>query len=138
MKRVTNTNLLFWVNLQKALTEHFLQGNIPLKHLLNAKPPFMSWRRSAFNEVIDWAPSPSKDQHHFTQLCIYSEFIWNKNYIRMIFLNCRMGKNVILVIWYLTKMKLWKIPRKWNYFSTFIRFTKNVCQKIKYLRMLSC
>ena len=26
----------------KALTEHFLQGNVPLMHLLNAKPPFMS------------------------------------------------------------------------------------------------
>ena len=24
----------------KALTEHFLLGNIPLRHLLNAKPPF--------------------------------------------------------------------------------------------------
>ena len=28
--------------LTKALTEHFLQGNVPLGHLLNAKPPFMS------------------------------------------------------------------------------------------------
>ena len=28
--------------LTKALTEHFLQGNVPLRHLLNAKPPFMS------------------------------------------------------------------------------------------------
>ena len=40
----------------KALTEQFLQGIIPLSHQLNAKPPFMSWRRSAFNEVNDWAP----------------------------------------------------------------------------------
>ena len=38
-------------NLTKALTEHFLQGNVPLRHLLNAKPPFMSWT----NEVNDWA-----------------------------------------------------------------------------------
>ena len=54
MRRVTNTNLLFWVNLPKpSLTEHFLQGNVPLRHLLNAKPPFISWRRSAFNEVND-------------------------------------------------------------------------------------
>jgi hypothetical protein len=30
--------------------EHFLQGNGPLKHLLNAKPLF------AFNEVNDCAP----------------------------------------------------------------------------------
>ena len=28
-----------------------------LSYLLNAKPPFMSWRRSAFNEVNDWALS---------------------------------------------------------------------------------
>ena len=37
--------------------EHFLQGNVPLRHLLNAKPAFMSWRRTAFNEVNDWAQS---------------------------------------------------------------------------------
>ena len=37
--------------------EHFLQGNIPLRHLLNAKPPFNYERRSAFNEVNAWAPS---------------------------------------------------------------------------------
>ena len=37
--------------------EHFLQGNVPLRHLLNAKPLFMFWRRSAFNEVNDWALS---------------------------------------------------------------------------------
>ena len=57
MRRVTNTNLLFWVNLwlTKALMEYFLHGNISLRHMLNAKPPFMSWRRSAFNEVNDWA-----------------------------------------------------------------------------------
>ena len=42
-------------SLTKALMEHFLQGNVPLRHLLNAKSPFMSWRRSAFNEVNDWA-----------------------------------------------------------------------------------
>ena len=35
----------------KALTEHFFQGNILLMHLINAKPTFISWRRSAFNEV---------------------------------------------------------------------------------------
>ena len=53
MRRVTNTHLLFWVH----LTEHFLQGNVPLNHLLNAKPPFMYWQRSAFNEVNNWAPN---------------------------------------------------------------------------------
>ena len=42
--------------LTNALIDHFLQGNVPLRQLLNAKPPFMSWRRSAFNEVNNWAP----------------------------------------------------------------------------------
>ena len=41
--------------LLRALTEHFLQGNVLLRHLLNAKPPFMSCRRSAFDEVNDCA-----------------------------------------------------------------------------------
>ena len=31
--------------------------NIPLRHLINAKTQFMSWQRSAVNEVNDWAPS---------------------------------------------------------------------------------
>ena len=35
--------------------EHFLQGNVSLRHLLNAKLPFMSCRRSGFNEVNDWS-----------------------------------------------------------------------------------
>ena len=37
--------------------EHFLQENVPIRHLLNAKTQFMSWRRSAFNEENDWAPN---------------------------------------------------------------------------------
>ena len=39
----------------KALTEHFLQGNIPLRPPINAKPPLMPWWRSAFYKVDDWA-----------------------------------------------------------------------------------
>ena len=35
--------------------EYFLQGNVPLRPLLNTKPPFKSWQRSALNEVNDWA-----------------------------------------------------------------------------------
>ena len=35
----------------KALSDHFLKGNVQLMHLLNAKPSFMSWQRSASNEV---------------------------------------------------------------------------------------
>ena len=53
MRSVTNTNLLFWVNLPM---EHFLRENVPLRHvILNVKTLFMSWWRSAFNEVNDWA-----------------------------------------------------------------------------------
>ena len=33
--------------------EHFLHRNVPLRHLLNAKPLITSWRRSVFNEVND-------------------------------------------------------------------------------------
>ena len=55
MRRVTNTSLLFWVNIPS------LNGALPSEemfhYLLNAKPPFMSWPRSAFNEVNDWAES---------------------------------------------------------------------------------
>ena len=40
--------------LTKALTEHFLKVNVPLRHLLNVKPQFMSCQRSVFNEVNDW------------------------------------------------------------------------------------
>ena len=55
MRRVTNTCLLFWFNLPtKSLTEHFLQGNVPLRHLINAKNPFMSRRRSAIIKVSKW------------------------------------------------------------------------------------
>ena len=41
MRRVTITNLLFF-NFTNALTEHFIQENVLLRHLLNAEPPFMS------------------------------------------------------------------------------------------------
>ena len=33
--------------------EQFLQGNVPLRHLLNEETLFISWRISAFNEVND-------------------------------------------------------------------------------------
>ena len=34
--------------------EHFIQWNVPLRHLLNVKTQFISWQRSAFNEVLKW------------------------------------------------------------------------------------
>ena len=33
MRRVTNRNTLFWVNLPKPKKEQFLQGNVPLKQM---------------------------------------------------------------------------------------------------------
>ena len=35
--------------------EHFLQGNVPLNHLLNEKPLFMTRWSSANYEANDWA-----------------------------------------------------------------------------------
>ena len=49
MRRATNTNILFRVN----LPEHYLQGNVLLRHLLNAKNLRLCL---AFKEVNDWAP----------------------------------------------------------------------------------
>ena len=42
--------------------EHFLQGNVPLSHLLNAKAQFKSWWRSVFNEVNDWGSTSFASQ----------------------------------------------------------------------------
>ena len=35
------------------LPEQFLQGNVPLRHLLNAKSLFMPWMWSAFNAILN-------------------------------------------------------------------------------------
>ena len=49
------SNLHFWVHLlSKALTKHFLQGNISFL-MINTKPLFMSWWKSAIKEVNYWA-----------------------------------------------------------------------------------
>ena len=57
--------------LTKALTEHFLQGNVRLRLQLNSKPLFMSWWRSAFNKVNDWALYTSRSQK-------LSKYLFNK------------------------------------------------------------
>ena len=66
--------------LTKALPEHFLQRNVPLRHLLNAKPLFMSWQWSAFNEVNDWAPKESismtSNLPHFWTSSSHSAYGW--------------------------------------------------------------
>ena len=66
--------------LTKALPYHFLQRNVPLRHLLNAKPLFMSWQWSAFNEVNDWAPKESismtSNLPHFWTSSSHSAYGW--------------------------------------------------------------
>ena len=62
--------------LAKALTEHLLlQGNVPLRHLLNSKPQFISWQ----NEVNDWALSllrtNSDISSNFTILWIFRALV---------------------------------------------------------------
>ena len=54
MRRVTNT---------KPLRSTFLQGKVPSA---NAKPQFMSSRRSAFNEVNDWVLRAHLLLHYFS------------------------------------------------------------------------
>ena len=60
----------------KALTEHFLQGNVPLRDLLNAKSLFMSWWRSAYYEVNDWGLLP----------CVVVVEMSSKRYVLLIML----------------------------------------------------
>ena len=38
--------------------EQFLQGNVPLRHLLNEETSFMSWQRSAIKELNDLVLNP--------------------------------------------------------------------------------
>ena len=77
--------------IQNALIEHYIQENVPLRHLLNTKPPFMSWRRSAFNEVNDWAlnSATTKIQDLFSMIK-------------------RIGKVIVVVNHYLFQFPLFK------------------------------
>ena len=60
--------------------EHFLQGNVQLRHLLNAKPSFISCLRSAFNEVNDRALSTYyQPDHNYTKIL----YDWNKYLIKI-------------------------------------------------------
>ena len=63
----------------KALTEHFLQGNVPLMHLLNAKPLLISCWRSAFNEVNDYILGPNfyKNNYCFFRYRETNSKSWN-------------------------------------------------------------
>ena len=57
MRKVKNKNIIFWVNILTPLSHPFLHENVTFRHLLNSKPPFMTWRRSAIIEVNNWAPN---------------------------------------------------------------------------------
>ena len=94
MRRVTNTNLLFWVTLPKALTEHFLHANVPLRHLLNAKSLFIPWRRSAYNEVNDWDRSVLLQKIGLAFWCFYTyikKLLELHENMCLIFFNLKLG-----------------------------------------------
>ena len=44
------SSLLSW--LTKALTEHLLQGNVPLRHLLNAKAPYVIYKENIMQFIF--------------------------------------------------------------------------------------
>ena len=56
-RRFVFVTLLIWdkVPTTNVLTEQFLQGNVPLRHLLKEETLFMSSWRSATKEVNDWS-----------------------------------------------------------------------------------
>ena len=108
--------------------EYFLQGNDPLKNLLNAKPLIMSWSRSAFNEVNDWAQQKKNNEHvcnisnHWlAPACkIESIFFSNQpcmNGIILKFYNCR----VVNLFW----PTFWLTSRNICNWSAFIYFFSN-------------
>ena len=112
MRRVTMTNLLFWDNLPK------LQGTVPLMYVLNAKPLFMSWRRSSSNEVNDWAPKWSnirKNGLNLTQdimiLNLSSNMSsWNVTNLKIIWrewilIGDLTTINVVIVMWIMTLLE---------------------------------
>ena len=51
-----------------------LQINVPLRHLLNSKTPFISEQRSAINELNDW--THSFDWWGDGQVLVYFCFVW--------------------------------------------------------------
>ena len=67
MRWITNKNLLFWVNCNQIQKGELPSRKCSIKISTNFKKRWelMSWQKSAFNEVNDWAPS----------LCIYMTVI---------------------------------------------------------------
>ena len=56
-RRFVFVTLLIWVNAYQCLNEEIPSRKCSIKELaINEETPFMSWRRSAFNEVNNWAP----------------------------------------------------------------------------------
>ena len=75
-----------------------LQGNVPLRHLLNAKPPFMSWWRSDFNEVNDCALSD--DKNNFEDEKIYKKW---KNLAKKTETHPNLSKDLALILFKMHK-----------------------------------
>ena len=97
--------------LTKALTEHFLQGKVPLRHLLNAKPPFMSWQM--FNEVNNWALRKNKYVISSRTFLLILSFLcmdgWTERRFLLPFIyNYGMGHSLKLCV---ASTRLWHFPR---------------------------
>ena len=62
----------------QSLTEHFLQGNVLLNFLLNAKPTFISWRGYVSNEVNDLVPKEHRYrfQTKIANCCHIIKLLW--------------------------------------------------------------
>ena len=93
----------------RRVTKHFLQGNVPLRHLLNAKSLFMSWQRYASNEVNNWAHN---NKNGFFKILFdithTSKIIYNLTFPHLIF---RCGKyaylfNTYFRVWFEKKIHL--------------------------------
>ena len=56
MRRLTITNLLFWVKLPMLILSSvpIFKKNVSSRNLISIKHQFMSWWRFAFNKVNDW------------------------------------------------------------------------------------
>ena len=84
--------LLIWVNV---LTEQFLQGNVPLRHLLNEEMLFMSCRRSVIKEVGKWLGPQTVPYLARKMSYIFFNIYWRRNFFSgnefVLYLNCLDG-----------------------------------------------
>ena len=62
------------------LSEQFLQGNVPLRHLLNGETLFMSWWRSAIKEVnCKWLGPKGSQMKIFFPIRLYKWLLLNNS-----------------------------------------------------------